>query len=253
MRDQRGFTLVELLVTMVLGLVVVGGVFNLVMASQRSSRRIADRTDATQRGRIALNAMAQEIRAMTCLADDTRPIVSATDTQLTWYANLDQAAWAAPTATPTPTPTPNAFDTNGDGDQSFDPQARRLTVTGTAASPTGIREELWAPTVTATNLTTAPVRTRVLVDALAPLTPATPVFRYYGYADAAASEPDQVLPSPVANPERIARIDIAFLARPSSQGADPASTSPMDTSVYVRTMDRDASAGAPIPTYTCTS
>jgi prepilin-type N-terminal cleavage/methylation domain-containing protein len=217
-RDERGFTLVELLVSMTLGLVVLGAVMNLVSTSQRSAKRVADRVDASQRGRLALNQLQQQIRAMACLPNGTRPIVSATDTQLVFFANLDANA---------------AVDVDGDGDPTFDPSQRRLTVTGTATAPLAITEEAWAATPTAplpVDMATATPRRRTLVDAMRPLESGQPVFRYYGYATAAANDVTR-LPGPVTTPERIARVEVAFTATAANSAPDPRAVAPLSTSV----------------------
>ena len=52
--DEAGFTIVELLTAMVVGLLVLGAAFALVGRASALQARTQDRVDAHQRGRAAL-------------------------------------------------------------------------------------------------------------------------------------------------------------------------------------------------------
>jgi len=77
--DERGFTIVEVLTAMVVGLVVLGAAFVLVGRASDLQAKTQNRVDAHQRGRAALEAMVTELRSGTCAmtADGTSypPIV----------------------------------------------------------------------------------------------------------------------------------------------------------------------------------
>jgi Tfp pilus assembly protein PilW len=70
---QSGLTLVELLVTMASGLIVSFAAFTLIDITLHSSGRVADRIDATQRGRVAMEHLVQ-LLSSGCLASDVSPI-----------------------------------------------------------------------------------------------------------------------------------------------------------------------------------
>lgn len=61
-RSQAGFTLVELLVAMVIGLLVMGGATQLFISSQQSFRFQTALADMQDTGRFALDTMAMELR-----------------------------------------------------------------------------------------------------------------------------------------------------------------------------------------------
>ena len=74
MTDERGFTLVELIVSIAIGMMVVLGVFALVDVSMRNSARIAARVDADQRARPVLQRLVDELHSA-CLGPDSSPVL----------------------------------------------------------------------------------------------------------------------------------------------------------------------------------
>ncbi|MDO6385026.1 PilW family protein [Uliginosibacterium sp. 31-12] len=62
-RRQRGLTLVELMIALVLGLIVVGGSLAVFLSQRVSSTLSAQMADVQSEGRIALDAMARDLRA----------------------------------------------------------------------------------------------------------------------------------------------------------------------------------------------
>jgi len=72
-RSEHGFTLVELLVGMVTGLIVIGAAFTILKVSLTQSSRITDRVQADQVGRTAMSKVVEELRT-TCLAKGFTPV-----------------------------------------------------------------------------------------------------------------------------------------------------------------------------------
>src|SRR4051812_5213893 len=64
MTGRRGFTLVELLVSMVLLVIVAGGIYRLLNATQRISRAQAERVDMQSNMRAGALILAAELRAV---------------------------------------------------------------------------------------------------------------------------------------------------------------------------------------------
>jgi Tfp pilus assembly protein PilV len=73
LRDERGVTLIELLVAMVTGLIVSGAAFSILNISLAQTSRIADRVSADQRGRVALENIMLELHS-SCVAPKTTPV-----------------------------------------------------------------------------------------------------------------------------------------------------------------------------------
>jgi type II secretory pathway component PulJ len=73
LREEHGFTLVEMLVATFTGLVVIFAAFSIVDVSLHQSSRIADRTSADQRGRLALEKIVLKLHS-SCVAPETTPV-----------------------------------------------------------------------------------------------------------------------------------------------------------------------------------
>lgn len=92
--EQSGFTLPELLTSIFIGLIVLMAAFMLLDRAVTGSAQIADREDASQRGRVAMEEITQRLRSEVCLGD-AQPIVAGTDSSVTFYTNLSSNPSAA--------------------------------------------------------------------------------------------------------------------------------------------------------------
>lgn len=189
-REEAGFTLVELLAAMVVGIVVLFAVLGLLDRAVRIQARTADQIETTDRGRVAIDLVSQSLGSRICLGE-VPSLVAATDTSVEFYASL-------------------APETAG---VRLEAQRRRLTFTGTA-----IREELWraSPPVSPPDLPpavdTTPTRSRQLVGGVGQIA-TTPVFRYYAY-EGNPQRPTLQLTTPLSQADlrRAVMIDVGFTA-----------------------------------------
>ena len=156
LRDERGFTLVELLAASVVGVIVVGAAFGLLDATVRGRATTEDRVDAVARGRIGMEAITRDLRAALCLNDGQPAVRTATASAVTFVASIGAADPGNVTAA-----TSNATPT------TFDPpvQRRTLTFVDGGGGIGSIRED----SVANTGSLTAPVFTgaatsRILVE-----------------------------------------------------------------------------------------
>jgi Tfp pilus assembly protein PilW len=216
-------TLVELLVALSLAMLVLVGTFTLVRTTMDVSAGVVRRTDAMQRGRLAMDRVTRVLRSQVCLDASTPAVVAGTDASVSFYAELG----------------------SGDGlpalhTVALDPAAGALVQTRTD----GTRATPGAP-VTFPAQPTSTIR--LLEQAAAPA--AGPVFTYFAYATTGTPRRATVqLATPLSGPDRrrVARIAIAFTARPQST-RDAAKAFEVRDQITVRHADPNAVS----PTPTC--
>jgi prepilin-type N-terminal cleavage/methylation domain-containing protein len=208
--DERGFSLPELLVAMVIGMVILLAAFMLLDRTISASGQIADRTEALQRGRISMDLVTRQLRSQVCLGA-TAPIVSGTDSAVTFYADLS------------------------DGSQPIKQRTLSFNSTTDTITESVITGAGTYPTLTFTTAaTSAPLLTKVkqILDG----TTARPVFRYYGYIVGGQVGALEQLTAPLSATDlkRVALIKVgfrAFAVRPISNDNDSAV---LEDDVYVR-------------------
>jgi Tfp pilus assembly protein PilW len=91
-RAQDGFTLAEVLVAATVGFVVLAATLGLLESSLRLDNGVMAKTDAQQRGRLAMDRITQELRSQVCLNLTTPavlPTVSTADS-VTFYSDFGQ-------------------------------------------------------------------------------------------------------------------------------------------------------------------
>ena len=101
MRDERGFTLVELLVSMMISVVVLLAIMAVVDVTTRGSARVASRVDADQRARVTLQRLFDELHS-TCVAPNVLPVVASSNGYQSDDNNLIFLEQSGSSVSPTP-------------------------------------------------------------------------------------------------------------------------------------------------------
>lgn len=211
-RDERGFTLVELLVAGSLGVIVLLVAGTLSVAFLHAQTRVSDRSEAIARGRTAMEQIVQELRSQVCLGPGMPAVTYASDNEVTFYADL--------------------------ADTTFVPEQRDLTfANGT------LTENVYPGTATGGTppyrFATTPSKTRVVLDRMQ-LQGTTPFFRYYSFDGNDPVRPANLLRTPLSDTDeaRIVQISISFAALPSRGGGLSGQIAePFNANVYIRTAD----------------
>jgi hypothetical protein len=197
--DESGFTVMELLVASILGIIVILAAAALMDGAQGHASRVSARVDGTQRGRAAMEQVTQRLRSQVCLGTAT-PTVEATDDSVTFYADF--------------------------GDEAFTPERRRVYVDDENGDGVmELREEIFPGTGTPPNVTfpVSPAQRRLLVDGIEPAKDSAGVplqyFTYYAYDSSTPTEPRELLDTPVSADDRarLVRVQIAFRTRVRGQ------------------------------------
>lgn len=100
-RDEGGFTLVELLMTMLTSLVVMSAIVMMLTASLRNQDRINKRVDASQRVRPVMTHIIQELHSA-CIAPRMTPVIGDGTTNGSTGTRISFLSKSGATVIPTP-------------------------------------------------------------------------------------------------------------------------------------------------------
>lgn len=224
-RDQRGFTLIELMVAATVGIIVLLVAFALLDASSKSYGQIDARLDSTQRARRAMDWFEREIRAQACPNPSTPAVpalVQATDTSMTLYVNT-----AGSTATAPPPGTPIS---------TFAPTQHRLELTA---------GKLVDSTLASDGTVSSAKTLSTNIGAVS----GVPLFRYYAWKQGSGSTPTLPDTVPLTTPlsaadlQRVVKISISFAALPAKYTTSAFMKTVVNDDVFVRTADPSQIAG----------
>lgn len=195
-RDERGTTLAELVVGMGIGMVVMLSLTTLIVVTLHSSTRVSARVDATQRARLALNRVIDQLHSA-CLVPKVAPILEkSTGTELRFV----HAAGAAVSPTPTLSVITYSAGTLSQTDYAWKEGAAPFWV-----------------------FQTTPTSTTQLMDQIAPASATKPVFSYYASTGGGLGTP-LATPLSALDAVRTIHVSVVFKTAPPHSGgeADPA-------------------------------
>lgn len=239
-RSEDGFTLIELLAALVIGTIVMLAAFMVVDNAVQVNGRVAMRTEATQRGRTAIDDITRTLRSQVCVP--TTVVVSATRTDYTQSKPIAAASGTSLTLT---------------SDLKGGTEPVRTTFTYDPATDVISRSTIDGNTTDPLNTTFASTAVaRQIIDTVDPVAGATAgsIFSYWAanagsggtvFTQLGAGGGSLV----AADLPRIARVDVAFVARPASRNA----TTATDLSATVRdsVVTRSVYPDAPTQEATC--
>lgn len=231
LRAQGGFTLPEVLIAATIGFVVLAATIGLLESTLRLGTGISSKTDAMQRGRLALDTITQQLRSQVCLSRDVPAVVAGSSSSVTFYADFSDG-----TGVIAPVKRTLEFDAAGSDVRVFEYEP-------TVTPP--VNDDSYPDDPTTGNM--------VLENAALQTEPAPrPFLTYYAYqrvGDTPTPE-FQLLATPLskAAAARVARIDVAFASRPA--GVNDADRHAVN--VNDRVMIRHADPNLKVPDPACT-
>jgi prepilin-type N-terminal cleavage/methylation domain-containing protein len=214
-RDEQGFTLIEVVVSLFIGTIVILASYMVLDATGPLAKKAQDRVDAAQRGRQAMEIVGADLRSQVCLPGAVPPVVAgATADDVTFYSNL--------------------------GDETNPPQRRRLFVQGDA-----LIEQMWQGTYSGAGTTLTvnwPATMTMQRTLLQPISRvgATPYFRYWGFdanLPATINTPLDTVPLSAADAAKVVQVDVSFESEPSNAKANSDLDSIYQQSIFFRTAD----------------
>jgi prepilin-type N-terminal cleavage/methylation domain-containing protein len=202
-QDERGFSLTELLMSMVVGSIVLWAMMMLFTHSVAPSMEVGDRVEAQQRGRLAMDRVETVLNSQVCLDTNKPPVIAGDGQSVTVYADL--------------------------GDEQFTPQQYRFVYDPAARTLT---EQQFDGTGTVPNLTFpgTPSRSRIVGSGIVPDRVGgvqQPVFRYFKFETDGTVNPNNPLPTPLSTADagKTIRVAVAFQALPErTNKEDPRAT-----------------------------
>jgi prepilin-type N-terminal cleavage/methylation domain-containing protein len=230
--DQRGFTLVELMVAIAVGIVVLLGAFTVIDGVFAKNQKIVDRQDAVARGRQALALIVRQLGSQVCLSTNpaTTPIVSGDGQFVSFYAYLGDPTTAPPT--------------------SRDPVSGQVypskyTITYTAGAngaPGSISESVAAVTSFGNPVGLGPATTKTIATNVLPsgIYPSNALFAYYPAAtsgSSAVSTTSMTPPLSSTTAPTVVQIGIAFKVVPTSASSASSQSTTLQDQVFWRAVD----------------
>jgi hypothetical protein len=209
LRDERGFTIVELLVALTAGLAVLFALLGLLDTTTRLSATTSDRVETTARARLTMDLLTRQVRSQLCLGTDLPALTAATPTSMTFYGSL--APEASPLVVQRRTLT-------------YDPALKRIV------------ETVWTGAGVRPNITfTTPPQVGVIAQDVVP-DGATPIFRYYRFqvpAGGGTARPALVTTTPLGTDDLARTVQVGFDL--VALGHYPKTRVAITNQVYVRT------------------
>ena len=210
-RDERGTTLVELMVGLAMGMIVLTALTMVVIVTLHGSARVSARVEATQNGRVVLTRITEELHS-SCVYPKLAPIREKSTGTLLRFVHA--AASQGSAVAPTPVLTEIAYS-NG-------------TLTQYDFAKTGGTAPSW------TFATTASATTTLLTD-VAPIPGRTSMFNYYSYLNGGLSELSASPSLSSANAAKAIEVRIGLDAEPhATPVADPGADSSIQDSAVLR-------------------
>jgi prepilin-type N-terminal cleavage/methylation domain-containing protein len=225
LRDQDGFTLMEVLMAITVGFVVLAATLGLLESSVRLNTGVISKTDAMQRARLGMDMVTQDLRSQVCLDFDDPAVISGTSDSIEFYGDFTE-----------------------DGKK---PKKRKLTFDPTRGTITSSVYEAPATAVLplkSSDFPTSPTRRQLVLEAVQNQYDAAnvkvPFFTYWAnHLDPdGVYRPSEKLAVPLSanDVKRVARIDVAFLARPTGANSNKQGVNLSDQ-VAVRHLDPNVS------------
>jgi type II secretory pathway component PulJ len=217
---EGGFTLVEMLVACVVGMIVMLASFALMDMSNGLSRTVLDRSDSTERARNAMEQITRELRSQVCLKPGSPAISDGQNSSVTFYTFT------------------------GDPTASYIPERHTITY---APATRSLTDSVFSGTGTPPDTTypATATRTGTLVTNVDPVA-GQPIFSYYTWPASGTVFPSVLLPTPLSATDagRAVRVQVQFKVTPngnSTQRAKQATT--IQNDVFARTADPNAVGG----------
>lgn len=212
--DESGFTLVELVTAMAIGLALLMAAFLLLDRATAVSQEIANRQEALQRGRQAMETIVRDLRSQVCLGDEKEPITYADGNRVTFY-----------------------IDTS-DGSK----QVHQRSIRYDAVTKSIYEDVYYGSGVYPDLVFGSAAETRLLASGVEPILDngvARPFLRYYAFRQGGVPGDLQLLAAPLSTNDaiRTVLVKVGFTVLPDRKVPKNREATSVESDVYVRIAD----------------
>jgi Tfp pilus assembly protein PilW len=189
LRDERGMTLVELMVATTAGVVVMTGIVLTMIVTMRETNRVAGHVEANQNARITMTKVLNQLHSA-CVAPQITPVQEdSTGTLLSFIHQSGSAVAPVPVLS-------------------------KISLAGTTLSQsdypkTGGAAPTWNFSETASS-------TVQLMTGVSAISASIPIFRYFSYSNGQVSATPLTASPLGANAANAVQVDVAFQTAPSA-------------------------------------
>lgn len=211
LRDERGMTLIELLVATSAGIVVLFGIVAAMIVTLHQTGRVTSHVDADQRARIAMTKVVNQLHSA-CVMPRIAPVREGSDTALTFLHQTGSEV--------EPTPIKSTISLNGE------------TLREANYEPTGGTAPEWQYA----NFPTKPTSEEILATGISPLSTGTPIFSYFAYSGGKVESTRLATPFKEEVGAKVAQVNVAFQAAPltTPNANDTGASTPIQSAVTLR-------------------
>jgi type II secretory pathway component PulJ len=213
-REESGFTLVELLVACLVGIIILLASFMMLDSSVVLTGKVTDRVDRTQRARVTMEQITRDLRSQVCPSAAVPALIEGQDYSVKFYSFM--------------------------GSGAFVPDIREISWDTNTNS---LIEKRWAGSGTSpyTTWPSSPTTTRTLLSDVQPPPANAPVFAYY---PTSGSTPYSA-PLSSGNLGATSKVTIIFRTYAQSKNIS-GPTITLQNEVFARTADPNAASTTPL-------
>ncbi len=216
LRDERGFSVVELMVSIAAGMVVLLALFGVLDISFTQSARSIDRIESSQRGRTAMEQLVQELHS-SCVAATVTPVYAGSGSSTLKFVSQFGSA-------PVLTPNLHVISIQPDPVKPYNDLVDSVYAATGGTAPTWTFSSTALPAkVLAENVSQATVNGAL-----------QPYFQYFAYANGVISSTPLTTPLSATDAASAVQVNISFAVGPTDKSSDARRTTNLSDSVVLR-------------------
>jgi Tfp pilus assembly protein PilW len=186
--DERGTTLVELMVALMAGMVIISALTMVIITTMHGTARVTARVEATQRARLALVKLMQELHSA-CVSPEIAPVKEKSEGNKLRFVHQTGSE-----VQPIPVLSVVTYSSGALTQSDY-------AVSGGTAPTWTFNEE-------------KPSSTKTLLTKVAPVSPSNSIFSYYRYTNGTISTTPQATPLSKTESELTFEVKAALTAEP---------------------------------------